>query len=223
MDAFKYQIALAELNNCKYAKDLNILVRKYHIAYKNSNDYLESKYHYKLYALSLNLYALKSKAKLPDFLYDSHTYAQRYVIKGVVTNDSNYLPLQEYSELVDFFEFDTIVETLQYTNDSVPILHDIVLDKPLHFKFKFNERLSSFDTHSLNSMPLEIKKYIHAIRLKQTLSPNTPATVLEQYLEATLAEIPKHTDVSNDIVLLQQQTKALQTYQSTYGEYCGKL
>lgn len=220
MDAFKYQIALAELNNCKYAKDLNDLVRKWYVAYDRSNSYLESKYHYKLYTLSLNLYTPKSKAKLPDFLYDDHISAQRNTIRGIVTNDSNYLPLQEYSELVDFFEFDTIVETSQNTSDSVPILHNIILDKPLHFKFKFNERLSGFDTSSLDSVPVYIKEYTRAIRLKQTLSPNTPATVLEQYLEATLAEISSHKDVSNNITLLQQQIKALQTYQSTYGATC---
>lgn len=231
MDIFKYTVAKQQLLDCKYNKDLEKLLRNYNFKYKSlprfnkTSSYHENKLIYKLYTLALKLFTTKSKVKLPDFLYNDHINAQRNIIYNLHTSSNNsiWLPLLEYSEFIDFFEFDTVVETPGYGNNIVQILHGIVLDNPLHFKFKFNERLSDFDICALAYIPSYIKGYIHAIRLKQTLSPNTPATVLEQYLEETLAEIFKHKDVSNDITLLQQQLAALQTYQATYGAHCGKL
>lgn len=99
-------------------------------------------------------------------------------------------------------------------------IHNILLDKHVHFKFKFNQSLSMFDSYSTYFRSTPIKKYLYAIRLKQTLSPNNSSIVLDQYLAETLAAISKHTDISNSILLLQQHIEALQTYQSTYGATC---
>lgn len=222
MDYFLYKVAVEQLHGCKSAKSLEELVRKWEgevdsiSLYSSSIDYNNLKFKYKLFILSFNLFTAKYKKTLPDFIYKTQINLQREVINRLP--DKPYLtPLLNSEEFIDFFEFDSVVETPNSSNCFLTVLHNILLDKHVHFKFKFNQSLSAFDNYSASEINTPIKKYLYALRLKQTLSPNNPSTVLDQYLAETLGAISKHTDVSNFILLLQQHIEALQTYQSTYG------
>ena len=221
MDAFKYQAAVHQLYNTKYVKDLEQLVRKWSTEYENISwasytNYEKYKLTYKLYSLSLKIFAEKSTRVLPEFLYRGHTTAQTTIIYGILCDSDKFKPLQNYEEFVNIFEFDKVVNTQQYTPMDLSILHNIVLDKPLHFKFKFNQSLDYFEIYSTNDLNGTTKYYVQAIRLKQVLSPNKPATVLDQYLDFTKSQLCESKDASADITKLKQHVKALETYQKEF-------
>lgn len=225
MDIFLYQVAVEQLHSTKYVGELEALVRKWHNEldniplYNNTTDYMKLKLTYKLFTLSLNLFAARSKKTLPDFIYALQIQYQREILCRLHNpkNNFNVAPLLQYTEFLDFFEFDKVVETPKSDTCFITVLHNIFFDKPIHFKFKFNQRLNSFDRYTYATLNERHKKFLYALRLKQTLSPDTPATVLDAYLAHTLADITKHVDISQQILLMQQHTAAMQTYQSTYG------
>lgn len=226
MDYFLYQVALEQLHSCKTAKSLEELVRKWGGAvdsislYANSADYENLKFKYKLFVVSLKLFSSRYKKVLPYSVSIIQSEKQQNTIRNL-QNKSLLAPLLNPEEFVIFFEFDSIVETPNSSTCFITMLHNILLDNPIHFKFKFNQCLDLFDNYSVNhNVSNSVKRYLYALRLKQTLSPDTPSTVLDAYLADTLANIPKHINLSDDILLLQQHTAALQTYQSTYGATC---
>ncbi len=225
-DEFMYTVAVTQLRNCKSNKELEMLVRKYvewyekakniaHVyPYTKKADYKSIKYNYKLFILALTLFTNKSKAQLPKYIYQTDKTAQHNFIDGVINNSKTYAPLLEYSEFIDLFEFTAIVETSCYITDYAIPLHNIILDRPLPFKIKFNQQLSFFDKYSTIGIDnVTIQQYLYALRLKQTLSPNQPATILDQYVADTFAAIEKHQDISKHITLLEQHIEALKTYQ----------
>ena len=221
MDAFKYQAAVHQLYSTKYVKDLEQLVRKWNTEYKSiswasSTTYEKYRFTYKLYSLSLKIFAEKSSRVLPDFLYEDHTVAQIDIISEILCDSDRFKPVQNYKEFINIFEFDKVVNTQQYGSMDLSILHNIVLDKPLHFKFKFNQSLDYFEMHSTNNLDKTTKYYIQAIRLKQVLSPNKPATVLDQYLDFTKSQLCESKDASENITKLKQHVKALETYQKEF-------
>lgn len=229
MDIFLYRVAIEQLDACRTVKGLEELVRKWYNKldsiplYSSTLNYLELKFTYKLFVHALNLFAAKSKKELPDFIYRMHTVLQRNLIDKLSIANTKYpslMPLLDKLEFIDFFEFDTIVETPYDSACHITVLHNILLDTQPHFKFKFNQRLDTFDMYTTYGISNEVKFYLYAIRLKQTLSPNTPSTVIDQFLADTLAAIPKHENILEYITKLQQHIAALQTYQSTYGEAC---
>jgi hypothetical protein len=177
------------------------------------------KFTYKLFILSLNLFATKSKKVLPDFIYALQINYQHKILARLYTLEthSKFTPLLEYTEFLDFFEFDRVIETPSSNYDTLEVLHNIFLDKPIHFRFKFNQSLDSFDTYTAYRLDTINKKLIYAIRLKQTLSPDTPSTVLDAYMKFILANNTPYQDASEHIIKLQQQIDAMKYYQSTYG------
>ena len=225
MDYFLYQVAVEQLNGAKYAHELEALVRKWHkeldniSLYDNSTDYVKFKLTYKLFILSLNLFAAKSKKTLPDFICNYVPNTQQGILSRLYNPEthSKFTPLLEYVEFLDFFEFDKVVETPYSSNNHLEVLHNIFLDKPIHFTFKFNQSLDSFDTYAAYALETINKKLVYAIRLKQTLSPNTPSTVLDAYMEFVLSHTTPYQDASEHIIKLQQHIDAMKYYQSTYG------
>ena len=225
MDIFLYQVAVEQLNGAKYAHELEALVRKWHkeldsISLRGDyTDYVKLKLTYKLFILSLNLFADKSKKVLPDFISNLQTSYQREILSRLYKpeNNSKFLPLLEYTEFLDFFEFDKVVETPKSNYNNLEVLHNIFLDKPIHFTFKFNQSLDSFDTYTAYGLDTINKKLIYAIRLKQILSPDTPSTVLDAYMKFILANNTPYQDASEHIIKLQQHIDAMKYYQSTYG------
>lgn len=225
MDIFLYQVAVEQLHGTKYAHELEALVRKWHkklsdmLLYSSSMDYIKLKFTYKLFILSLNLFADKSKKVLPDFIYALQIVYQRGILTKLYAprTHSKFTPLLKYTEFLDFFEFDKVIETPSDSYDNLEVLHNIFLDKPIHFTFKFNQSLDSFDTYTTYGLEVLNKKLIYAIRLKQTLSPHTPSTVLDAYIEFILSDTKAYQDASEHIIKLQQQIDAMKYYQSTYG------
>lgn len=225
MDYFLYQVAVEQLKGAKYAHELEALVRKWHkeldniSLYSNSTDYVKLKLTYKLFILSLNLFATKSKKVLPDFIYNLQINYQHTILAELYKPEANskFIPLLEYTEFLDFFEFDKIVETPNSNRNHLEVLHNIFLDKPIHFTFKFKQSLDSFDIYTAYNLDTANKKLIYAIRLKQTLSPDTPATVLDAYMEFVLSHTTPYKDASEHIIKLQQHIDAMKYYQSTYG------
>ncbi len=225
MDIFLYQIAVEQLRGAKYAHELEALVRKWHnelfkiSLYGSSTEYMELKLTYKLFILSLNLFADKSKKVLPDFIYTLQINCQQGILSRLYNpkTHSKFTPLLEYVEFLDFFEFDKVVETPNSSNNHLEVLHNIFLDKPIHFRFKFNQSLDSFDNYVAYDLHQLNKKLIYAIRLKQTLSPNNPSTVLDAYMKFILTDTIPYQDVSEHIIKLQQHIDAMKYYQSTYG------
>ena len=225
MDIFLYQVAVEQLHGTKYAHELEALVRKWHnelntiSLYRNSTEYMKLKLTYKLFILSLNLFASKSKKALPDFIYNLQTSYQQGILSRLYKQEANskFLPLLEYTEFLDFFEFDKVVETPHNSYNYLEVLHNIFLDKPIHFRFKFNQSLDSFDTYTAYGLDTINKKLIYTIRLKQTLSPDTPSTVLDAYMEFILTHTVPYQDVSEHIIKLQQRIDAMKYYKSTYG------
>ena len=225
MDIFLYQVAVEQLHGAKYTHELEALVRKWHkeldniSLYGNSTDYVKLKLTYKLFILSLNLFATKSKKVLPDFIYNLQTNYQRDILSKLHDPEitSSFIPLLQYAEFLDFFEFDKVVETPDSSYNYLEILHNIFLDKPIHFTFKFNQSLDSFDTYTAYKLDTINKKLIYTIRLKQTLSPDTLSTVLDAYMEFVLSHTTPYQDASEHIIKLQQHIDAMKYYQSTYG------
>jgi hypothetical protein len=225
MDVFLYRVAVEQLHGAKYTHELEVLVRKWHKTlselslYNSSTDYMKFKFTYKLFILSLKVFANKSKKVLPDFIYNLQTSYQREILSNLHTSEthSKFTPLLEYVEFLDFFEFDKVVETPTRTYNHLEVLHNIFLDKPIHFTFKFNQSLDLFDSYVAYDLHQLNKKLIYAIRLKQTLSPNTPSTVLDAYMEFILASNTPYQDASEHIIKLQQHIDAMKYYQSTYG------
>jgi len=226
LDQFAYTAAVEQLRACKSKITLEELVRKYSGYYNRASNkyqliYSDMKWNYKLFVLAMTLYSTKYTDKLPTYLYKNHVQAQttilhHYLVMPYLTNSN--APLTDYTELLDMFEFDAVLETPEQQNDAISALHSVVLNNQLPFKLKFNQLLSYFDTHSMIGANRKVQAHIHAIRLKQTLSPNKPATVLDQYVADTYAAIKEHKDVSKAILRLKQQTKALKTYQRKHNE-----
>lgn len=225
MDVFLYRVAVEQLHGAKYTHELEVLVRKWHRAvselslYNSSKDYMKFKLTYKLFILSLNLFAAKSKKTLPDFICNYVPNTQQGILSRLYNPEtqSKFTPLLEYVEFLDFFEFDKVVETPYNSYNHLEVLHNIFLDKPIHFRFKFNQTLNYFDTYTTYGLNTINQKLIYAIRLKQTLSPDTPSTVLDAYTEFILFDTKAYQDASEHIIKLQQHIDAMKYYQSTYG------
>ena len=77
--------------------------------------------------------------------------------------------------------------------------------------------MDSFDAHTTYELETINKKLIYAIRLKQTLSPDTPSTVLDAYMKFILTDTTPYQDASEHIIKLQQHIDAMKYYQLTYG------
>lgn len=209
MDIFKYEAAKQQILDAKYVKDLEQIIRTNH---NYLNKYIlrqDYNLYYKLYCLALNNFSDKSSKRLPDFIYSTRISMQKELIRLIADKPELY----DYQYVIDLFEFDTTVETNTYTSDIIIPLHSIIQDKPLHFVIKFNQSLSSFDSSSTSQISIELQKYLHALRLRQVYASDKSSTVINQYIKQTFEHIDKHEDLSNQILLLQQHTSALQEYQ----------
>lgn len=215
MDMLKYEAARQQILNAKYVKGLEEIIQTHYSSLncttKCVNNKITEAYSlsYKVYCLALNTLSSKSSRRLPDFIYHYRLRAQINMLSSITSDPAAY----DYQYIIDLFEFDTLVETEQYTHDHILPLHNIIQDKPLHFRIKFNQKLSTFDSYSTYKISRELQYYLHALRLRQVHSPDKSSTVINQYIDQTFKDIPKHADLSEQILLLQQHTSALQEYQ----------
>ena len=219
MDLFKYKATIAQIDESKYIKDLEGLIRSiqhslpgtYNVLSRLEKDFTDVKLSYKAYIYALNKFADKSAKTLPDFIHASKRNITQEVIKYFETNTTFF----SYEELLDVFEHTPIAYRSNYNISTLELWHSVVLDRPIHFEMEYDSfRLTSFDSYSVPNVDTNTNQLIRAIRLKQVLSPNTPSTILDNnlayWVNKTVAT-PKQLDtLANAIPLATQQIAAIE-------------
>ncbi len=234
MNLFTYRAAEKEIELCKTASALEILIRKYvaqleklpisaywSIATKDSN--IESQiFIYKLLSLSLKHFVLKSKRTLPDFIYTQKQNSQQALLTWILgwDKDNYHGPFDktiEYTQFMDWFEFDTVLELPLHHTDYVEALNGIIGANPIHFKVIFNNNLTVFDMHSTH-FSQTTQRLIYAIRYKQVNFPNKPQTIWDLFLEEMRKQADNVTDaqLNNECIKLEQQITALKSFKDFY-------
>ena len=234
MNLFTYRAAEKEIELCKTVSALEILIRKYvaqlkqlpisaywNTITKDSN--IESQiFIYKLLALSLKHFVLKSKKTLPDFIYTQKQNSQQALLTWILGWDkdkykSPFDKAIEYTQFMDWFKFDTVLELPPYHTDYVEALNGIIGTNPIHFKVIFNNNLTAFDKHSTH-LSHTTQRLIYAIRYKQVNFPNKPQTIWDLFLEEMRKQADNVTDteLNNECIKLNQQIKALKSFKEYY-------
>lgn len=234
MNLFTYRAAEKEIELCKTVSELETLIRRYAAQLsklpinsywttvpKDSN--VENQILiYKLLTLSLKHFVFKSKRKLPDFIYIQHLNSQQALLIWILGWDKgNYHgPFDkaiEYTQFMDWFEFDTVLELPPHHTDYVEALNGIIGANPIHFKVKFNNNLTAFDMHSTH-LSQTTQRLIYAIRYKQVNFPNKPQTIWDLFLEEMRKQAHDVTDtqINNECIKLNQQIKALKSFKEYY-------
>lgn len=236
MNLFTYRIAEKEIELCRTVSELETLIRKYVDqlrelpistywvrAPKDSN--IESQiFIYKLLTLSLKHFVLKSKKTLPDFIYVQKQSSQQALLTWILGWDkkpynSPFNRAVEYTQFMDWFEFDTVLELPPYHTDYVEALNEIIGTNPIHFKVIFNNKLTDFDMYSTHLNPTT-QQLIYAIRYKQVNFPNKPQTIWDLFISKLIAECKRihnfELDVAPEILKLKQQISALKSLKGYY-------
>lgn len=228
MDLFKYKVCIKELEMCSRVGEMEYFVRKYaELCPRFSWELkVDSIYYYKLYTYSLNRFKTLSKRILPDFIYDRKETAQINILASMLeanrednkkhygTNTQIFTKTPTYEEFMDYFEFDNNL-ILHRSDWYVEKLNEIIGDKPVHFKVKFNYSNSSFDSYSTNLLESQ-KTLLYAIRYKQVNFPDKPQTIWDMFIEDSKQEVLKHdlselSTIDQQILKLQQHIKALES------------
>lgn len=234
MDLFIYTAAVKELQLCKTSSRLEELIRQYVPTIKKlpiGNWWINSRVTkeeqilwYKLLTLAIELHSKKSKKVLPDFIYQAKETAHQnllsYILGFEIKNNSEkgfkFDSLISYEQLLDWFEFDTVLELPPSTN-YVENLNKIVGDRPVHFRVTFNNSLTTFDAYSTN-LPKYTQHLVYAIRYKQVNFPTQPQTIWDLFLEEMRKQAYNVTDtqINNECIKLNQQIKALKSFKDFY-------
>ena len=221
MNLIDYKLRINELNNCRYVKDLEQLVRKYdawlpRYSHEFKPDHI---FEYKLFVLSLNLFKQKSNRILPDFIYDKHKTCQKVILSSLLEankpRERKYYVSQHftkeptYEELMDWFEFDSHIE-MDNSEWYVEKLNNIIDSNPIHFAITFNYFMTPFDRNS-TELEQDEQLLVYSIRHKQVNFPNKPQTVWDIFI----ADNTKNVAISSkefydkQILKLEQQISAL--------------
>lgn len=234
MNLFTYRAAEKEIELCKTCSALETLIRKYVAQLKNlpisaywisvpKDSNVESQiFIYKLLTLSLKHFVFKSKRTLPDFIYTQKLNSQQALLTWILGwNKDNYKgPFDkaiEYTQFMDWFEFDTVLELPPHHTDYVEALNGIIGANPIHFKVIFNNNLTAFDRHSTH-LSQTTQRLIYAIRYKQVNFPNKPKTIWDLFLEEMRKQADNVTDaqINNECIKLEQQINALKSFKEYY-------
>lgn len=234
MNLFAYRAAEKEIELCKTVSELETLIRRYaaqlsklpinsywNTVPKDSN--VENQiFIYKLLTLSLKHFVFKSKRQLPDFIYIQHLNSQQALLTWILGWDKPHYKgpfdkVTEYTQFMDWFEFDTVLELPPNHTDYVEALNGIIGANPIHFKVIFNNNLTVFDTHS-TQLPQTTQRLIYAIRYKQVNFPNKPQTIWDLFLEEMRKQADDATDVqlNKECIKLEQQINALKSFKEYY-------
>lgn len=221
MNKFKYIAALKQLEQCKTIKQLEKLLRGYesatpcHFYTILRQPFEQFTLNYKLYSKALNLYNQRSRASLPDFLYDNIKQVQKEIFDLMFNyHEKNRFQTLTYEELIDIFEFN---DTLHMRSSSTTLfeLDQLVKNKPVLFTISFNTKLTQFSDYSLVNLQTH-KLLVQAIKYKQQVLKNKKHTICEMYIEYLKKHMsPIDTlaskNIDEDIDNLKHQIKALQT------------
>lgn len=234
MDLFIYTATVKELQLCKTSSRLEELIRQYVPIIKKlpiGNWWINSRVTkeeqilwYKLLTLAIELHSKKSKKVLPDFIYQAKETAHQNLLSSIlgfeIKNNSEkgfkFDSLISYEQLLDWFEFDTVLELPPSTN-YVENLNKIVGDRPVHFRVTFNNSLTSFDAYSTN-LPKYTQHLVYAIRYKQVNFPTQPQTIWDLFLTELIhnAYTKDQLIVESDVLKLEQQITALKSLKDFY-------
>ena len=210
MNPLIYMASVKQIQSATKVSELEALVRKYHRmvnTWKSNFDQTDI-CPYKLSTLALNRHAEKSKAILPDFLYEYKRNLHDSIIKSLLNQPDN-LPTYEF--LMDVLEFDSVL-TMPYNDDFLPLLNTIIGNQPIHFTINWNSTyLTEFDSCS-TELNQEIQLYLAGVRYKQVNFPTQYQTVIESYLNY-YRPAPESLDkqaLADSITKLQQHISAIE-------------
>lgn len=223
MDEFEYQMAIAEINSAKYVKDIEALLRKYvpalsgkYYSYEVAKkDHQSQILIFKVASRAYQKFKSKSKATLPEFVLNALEYNQINITTAIFKGN---IP-GEYEDLINYFEFSDSVTCAKYRVTNFQKLHAVIQNKPINFKLVVNDILSKFELNTVE----QSRRLIKAIRLKQTLSPNTPSTILDKELEYQQLHASQESreSIDADIQLMEEQLIAMKYYRTTHTKWEG--
>lgn len=228
MDLFKYTAAIKEIDKCDRVGEMETLVRRYCSLcpiYAN-NFKSDTIYYYKLYTYSLNRFKVLSKRVLPEFIYANRESTQINLLstmleahinpnkKSYRANSNLFSKTPSYEELMDYFEFDELL-VLNRSKWYVEKLNEIIGDKQVHFKVRFNYEKTNFDDYS-TTLEDSIKTLLYTIRYKQVNFPDKPQTIWDMFIDDSKQRVLNHdlselSTIDQQILKLQQQIKALES------------
>ena len=210
MNPLIYMASVKQIQMTTKVSEIETLVHKYHgmvNTWKKEFDQTDIHY-YKLMTLALNRYAKKSKAILPEFLYEYKTKLHDSIINSLLSDPSN-LPTYEF--LMDVLEFDSVL-TIPRNDYFLDTLNSIIGNQPIHFTIDWDlTYLTSFDSWS-TELPGSIQLYLAGVRYQQINFPTEYQTVIESYLNYYLPT-PESLDkqaLADSITKLQQHISAIQ-------------
>ena len=210
MNPLIYMASVKQIQSATKVSELEVLVLKYYGKVNTwSNLFFQTDIcHYKLLTLALNRHAEKSKAILPEFLYEYKRNLHDSIIKSLLNQPDN-LPTYEF--LIDLLEFDSIL-TMPRNDDFLPLLNTIIGNQPIHFTINWNlTYLTDFDRCS-TAHDKQLQLYLAGVRYKQVNFPTEYQTVIESYLNYYLPT-PESLDkqaLADSITKLQQHISAIQ-------------
>lgn len=210
MNPLIYMASVKQIQIATKVSELEALVRKYHGKVTTwSNLFFQTDIcHYKLLTLALNRHAEKSKAILPEFLYEYKARLHDSIIKSLLKQPDN-LPTYEF--LIDLLEFDSIL-TMPHNEDFLPLLNSIIGNQPIHFTIDWDlTYLTDFDRCS-TAHDKQLQLYLAGVRYKQVTFPTQYQTVIESYLNyyrPTPESLDKQA-LADSITKLQQHISAIE-------------
>ena len=210
MNPLIYMASVKQIQLATKVSELEVLVRKYHgIVNKWQRTFDQTDIHnYKLLTLALNRHAEKSKAILPEFLYEYKRNLHDNIVNSLLSNPSN-LPTYEF--LMDVLEFDSVL-TMPRNNYFLDTLNSIIGNQPIHFTINWDSTyLTNFDRCSTEHYK-DTQLYLAGVRYKQVNFPTQYQTVIESYLNyyrPTPESLDKQALVDS-ITKLQQHISAIE-------------
>ena len=210
MNPLLYMASVKQIQSATKVSELEALVRKYNgMVNKWQRTFDQTDIcHYKLLTLALNRHAEKSKAILPDFLYDYKWTLHNNIINSLLNQPDN-LPTYEF--LMDLLEFDSVL-TIPRNNDFMSVLNSIIGNQPIHFTINWNlTYLTDFDRCS-TTLDKQIQLYLAGVRYQQVNFPTQYQTVIESYLNyyRPAPELLDKQALADSITKLQQHISAIE-------------
>lgn len=187
MNLFQYKAKIAGIDSLKYVKDLEAEVRLLQEPLSIFNTWDDPRkvmceatvFKYKAYTYALNAFAAKSSKTLPDFMYDTHTKTQSWLVDQLL---KPYQPTCSYTDFIDIFEFDKHLKFNRNKNYMFK-LDQIVGANSVHFTIDWNDYLTSEEIHTFELLDRQAIKQLKAIRYKLINGfINQPRTIIDMYI-----------------------------------------
>ena len=210
MNPLIYMASVKQIQIATKVSELEVLVCKYHgrvNKWQSTFDQTDI-CHYKLSTLALNRHAEKSKAILPEFLYEYKRNLHDSIINSLLSNPSN-LPTYEF--LIDLLEFDSIL-TMPRNYYFLDTLNTIIGNQPIHFTINWNSTYSTDFDRCSTKLNKEIQLYLAGARYKQVNFPTQYQIVIESYLNyyRPAPELLDKQALAESITKLQQHISAIE-------------